>query len=223
MSKLQPALCVVLLATLGQPSLLSAATDPACPFSETLPPSDLLIGYIGNGRHTNGIRLGSFRVLAIIRNGTLVTSEGEVIREGMEVWNVLAPSAPPVALRQVSSHLDRLGKDHCVFHAEPETDLALWTLLTNRPAPGIFHQPSPSETAYFTKHHNLCIDQGDYEPSSKPPCARPRLLAVSDLNQNGEKEYWATEPYTWDTGITVWKHTESGLALLQAKCSGCSD
>ncbi len=223
MGKFRQVLSLLLLPILGQSGLSSAAIDPACPFSETLPASDLLIGTIGNVRHTNGIRLGSFRVLVVIHNGALLTAEGAGIHDGMEFWNVVAPATGPVALRQVSSHLDRMGKDHCVFHAEPDRDLALWTLLADRPVPELFHQPSPSETAYFAVHRNICVDQGDYPPARKPPCSRPTLVAVSDLNQNGEKEYWATEPYTWDTGITVWKLTESGLARLKTACSGCSD
>lgn len=223
MSVLRQPLSLLLMVLLGQSSLSSAATDPACPFSESLPPSDLLIGYIGNVRHTNGTRIGSFRVLAILRNGTLTSSEGAEIREGLEVWDVVAPEKGPIALQRVSSHLDRLGRDRCVFHAEPDRDLALWTLLADREASEIFHQPSHSEAAYFAEHPGICVYQGDDEESRKSPCSRPRLLAVSDLKQNGEQEYWATEPYTWDTGITVWKRTESGLTPLKAVCSGCSD
>ncbi len=216
-------LSLLFLAVVAIPNPLLAAADPACPFSAALPPSDVLIGYIGEIRQTNGIRLGSFRVLGIVRNGMLVTTDGAAIRDGMNYWNVLAPSAVPTALRQVSSYLDRLGEDHCVFHAEPKADLALWTLLSDRSLPEIFHYPDASETAYFAEHHNICIDQGDYEPSKKPSCTRARLLAVSELNQDGEKEYWATEPYMWDTGITVWKRTETGLTPIKKVCSGCSD
>ena len=214
---------LLFLAVVAGPNPSLATTDPACPFSTALPPSDLLIGYIGNVRRTNGIRLGSFRILGVVRKGTLVDSDGSAITEGMNYWNVLAPSTAPATLRQVSSHLDRLGKDHCVFHAEPEGDLALWTLLSDRPLRGVFHEPDPSEIAYFARHHDICVDQGDYRPAEKPPCSRPRLLAVSELKRDGEQEYWATEPYTWDTGITVWRRTESGLARIKLACAGCSD
>ena len=227
MCKLGNVLSLLFLTVIVNPNPSLAATDPACPLSATLPASDVLIGYIGNARRTDWgegpVRLGSFRVFGIVRNGTLVTSDGASIREGMNYWNVLE-SSRVTALKQVSSHLDRLGVDHCVFHAEPKENLPQWTLLADRPLPEVFDNPDLSETAYFAKHHDICIDVGDYDPSrKKPACRRPRLLAVSDLNEDGENEYWATEPYTWDTGITVWKRTETGLTPIQKVCSGCSD
>ena len=105
---------MLFLAIVATPNLSLAVTDPACPFSGVLPASDVLIGYIGNVRQTNGVRLGSFRVLGVVRNGTLVTSDGAAIREGTNYWNVLAPSTTPTTLQQVSSFLDLLGEDHCV-------------------------------------------------------------------------------------------------------------
>ncbi|MCZ6853343.1 MAG: hypothetical protein O7G86_05420 [Gammaproteobacteria bacterium] len=227
MDKIRILLSLLLLTvvTVSKPSL--AATDPACPFGSTLPPTDILIGYIGNIRRTNQgggwVELGSFRVLGIVRDGRLVASDGAAISEGMNYWNVLEPSAAPTSLQQVSSFLDLSGINHCVFHAEPKQNLPLWTLLSDRPLPGVFHHPNPSETTYFAEQHDVCVDQGDPEPREKPPCSRPKLLAVSELNQEGEKQYWATEPYRWDTGITVWKRTENGLSSIIKVCSGCSD
>ncbi len=92
-------------------------------------------------------------------SGTLRASKGAAIREGMALWQVLAPSTGPSTLRQMSSHLDLLGADHCVYHVEPAVDLAVWTLLSDRPLVGVFHYPDPSETAYFMQHHNVCIAQ----------------------------------------------------------------
>lgn len=227
MVKIRNVSFLLLLTVIAVSNPSFAATDPACPFGATLPSSDVLIGYIGKARRTNQgggwVQLGSFRVLGILRNGRLVASDGAAISEGMNYWNVLQPPASPTSLKQVSSFLDLLGTDHCVFHAQPEEDLPLWTILSDRPLPGVFHHPSPPETAYFAEHHNSCVDQGDYPASRKPPCSRPKLLAVSELNQDGEKQYWATEPYRWDTGITVWKHTEKGLSSIRKVCSGCSD
>ena len=114
---------------------LSANIDPSCPLSPTLPQSEIQIGYVGNTRQTNGIRLGSFRMLGLVRNGTLQTSNRAAVREGMNFWNVLAPSAAPVTLSRVSSYLDELGTNHCVFHAEPEEDQPLWALFSDQPLP----------------------------------------------------------------------------------------
>ena len=197
--------------------------DPVCSFSDSLLPSDILIGYIGDIRPTGTVRVGSFRPLGILRNNALAVSDGATIRNGMEFWQVLEATAPPTALKNVSAFFDRLRDSHCVFHADLEDDLPLWTLLASRPLPSrTFRRPDVSDDIYFAEHHNACIDQGD-EPSEEPPCSRPRLLAVSDLNHDGAAEYWATEPYLWDTGITVWQRTETGLSEILVVCTGCSD
>ena len=208
--------------------LASAVTvDPTCSFADPLPPSDVLIGYIGEVRRTTDdtgvVRVGAFRPLGILRIGTLVASDGASIQDGMKFWQVLSPSDPPTALRHVSSFLDRVGEDHCVFHGEPAQDFGLWTLLSSRPLPAFFSHPSASDRAYFAEHRDVCVDQGDYDPHEKPPCSRPQLLAVSDLDGDGAKEYWATEPYMWDTGISVWQRATTGVTSILSICTGCSD
>jgi hypothetical protein len=216
---------LVLLVTLAGPAL--AGADSACPPAGALHPDDVLLGYVGNVRRTGDgrttTRVGSFRALGILRSGKLVASDGAAIHDGMKFWRVLDPSAPPTALNQVSSFLDRLGEDHCVYHGEPDQELASWTVLSSRSLAGVFHHPEESDQAYFAEHHDACVDQGDYEPSQKPPCSRPHLLAVSDIDGDGAKEFWSTEPYRWDTGITVWQRSEDGLARMFDVCSGCSD
>jgi hypothetical protein len=197
-----------------------AGSDPACPLGPSLPPSDVLIGYVAPDRVTGS---SAIQVLGVLRGSKLSPSDGSAMRDGMEFWQVLALSAPPTSLRGVSSHLDRHGEDHCTYSGEVAAGLATWTLLSSRPLPGGFHSPSPSDTSHFTKHRGECVDQGDYEPSKRPPCTRPKLLVVSDVDRDGRKEYWATEPYTWDTGITVWERSEDGLVEILSTCPGCSD
>ena len=227
MRKQWTAILMSLLIALAVPGAALATVESTCPVAAPLPPSDSLIGYIGEVRRTSSgrsmTRVGSFRALGVLRHGTLVASDGASIRDGMKFWQVLAPSASPTALQHVSSFLDRLGEDNCVFHGEPVQDFALWTLLSSRPLPTIFSRPNASDRSYFGEHRDVCVDQGDYEPTEKPACSRPLLLAVSDLNRDGAKEYWATEPYIWDTGITVWQHAETGLTAILAVCTGCSD
>ena len=52
---------------------------------------------------------------------------------------------------------------------------------------------------------------------------RPELLAVSDIDDDGELEYWATRLFIYDTGITLWRRTADGRVELMTVCSGCSD
>ena len=46
------------------------------------------------------------------------------------------------------------------------------------------------------------------------------VAAAGELNCAAQ--YWATEPYKWDTGITVWQQTSSGLTSIFTVCTGCS-
>jgi hypothetical protein len=198
-----------------------------CPPAGPLPASDVLLGYIGEVRTTTNdggtTRVGPFRAFAILRNGQLIASDGASIRNDMKFWQIAKPSASAVVLRGTSSFLDRLGEDHCVFSAEPDPSLPSWTLLSSRPLGEMFSPPSEADSSYFGAHQDICVDQGDYEPSNKPPCTRPMLLAISDLDRDGAKEYWSTQPYLWDTGIAVWQRTEAGLNHIMEVCAGCSD
>lgn len=209
-------------------SAAMAGAGPECPFDRSPPKSDVLIAYVGDVRETTQgdrtVRLGPIRALALIRQGKLAATDGRFIREGMPLWRVLSPKSPPVALRNVSSFLDRMGEDHCVYHAEMSpSEISQWTLLASKPMGHVFRSPRPQDISFFRKHNSTCVDQGDYEPSKKPPCTRPKLIAVSDIDRDGVSEYWATAPYTWDTGFTVWKEIDNGLVRVLDVCTGCSD
>jgi len=205
-----------------------ARIDPACPLDASLPASEVFIAYVGEVRETTQdgrtVRLGPIRPLALIRQGKLFATDGRIMGEGMRLWNVRSPEAPPLILRNVSSFLDRMGEDHCVYAAEVKIkEIPLWTLLASKSLKQIFRQPRSEDVSFFRMRNDSCVDQGDYELSKKPPCTRPQLLAVSDIDRDGVSEYWATQPYTWDTGITVWKPVGRDLIRLLEVCSGCSD
>ena len=113
-----------------------------------------------------------------------------------------------------------MGEDHCVSYADiVGPALEEWTLLSSRPLPGVFRIPTSAERTHFERVVSDCVQQGDL-PNT--PCVRPTLLAITDLDKNGELEYWATDPYMWDTGLTVWKG-KSALTRFLAVCVGCSD
>jgi hypothetical protein len=98
--------------------------------------------------------------------------------------------------------------------------LKKWTLLTSKPV-DIFLKPSPDEISLFYELNTKCVNQGDYEDPR--PCTKPLLLAVSDIDRNDNPEYWATEPYTWDTGLTVYELKNNTLQPILRVCVGCSD
>ncbi len=219
MQEFKKTTALLLTCILTIPVSLAASSDNQCPFSSPLPDSSVLIGYIANPEETNDI--GKYRSLGILRNGQLVDSDGASINEGMELWKLASPHSPPIKLKNVSSFLSIIGNNHCVYHAELSDDLPLWTLLSSQPLYDTFKQPSKMEIDYFTKYGDSCVYQGDPHPSEEISCSRARLIMVSDINKDGIKEFWATDPYTWDTGITIWQQSPEGIKRLYSVCRGC--
>jgi hypothetical protein len=112
-----------------------------------------------------------------------------------------------------------MNVDHCVYYGTIDNDdLPQWTLMSSEPLQDVFQMPSSGDMEEFYRLNTTCIYQGNLPES----CTKPKILAVSDINQNGMKEYWATEPYKWDTGLTVWENSGKLVPLLRV-CVGCSD
>jgi hypothetical protein len=218
-------LCLAL--ALSGPAVAGSQLAAECPLAEARPETTALILWVGAARMTSQGQgahvLGPVRALARLRRGKLEPTDGENLREGMRVWNVLDRSDSALGLSSVSSLLDRAGEDHCVYAAEVRPGQPRGTLLATAPLPGVFRAPSAEDRAFFQSHDSGCVDQGDFEPADKPPCTRGELLAVSDVDANGELEYWATQPTTWDTGISVWRRTSMGLEAVLEACPGCSE
>jgi len=161
----------------------------------------------------------AFRPVAVLEGTALHETDGLTIHKGQSFWRALAPTSKPMKLGTADSFLDHMDVDHCVAFGTITGKLPRFTLLTSRPLPGAFREPSKTDQKHFRQLDSSCVDQGDYPEGKAPPCTRPRLLAVTDINADGKPEYWATEPYKWDTGLTVW---EDGKRILQV-CVGCSD
>lgn len=73
------------------------------------------------------------------------------------------------------------------------------------------------------KLNTSCVNQGDYSSKEKPPCTKPKLIAVSDIDKNGKSEYWFMTPYMWDEGIIIFEENDEKLPGLLSDCSDCSD
>jgi len=168
--------------------------------------------------------VGSFRPIAVISGSSLNETQGATIHQGQTFWPLLLPAAKPLNLQSVSSVLDHMGNDHCVYSGTLEKSaLPRWTLLSSKPLSDMFRAPTKEEREIFYRLNTTCVQQGDPPAGQVPPCVRPTILAVSEINKNGKIEFWATEPYSWDTGITVWENNNGTLVQLLKVCVGCSD
>ena len=198
---------------------------PECPTGTPLPHSDTLLAYVGQPRTTNRLVVRPFRALALFRESELSATDGSFIHDGMKFWRMLTPESAPIELTKASSFMDHMGPDHCVAHAAflgatPQE----FTLLSSKPLLGIVREPTAADRAGFAKLNTSCVVVGPDPSLAVQPCTPSKLLAVSDIDANGFAEYWATHPYRWDIGITVWELTEEGgLVVLLSVCSGCSD
>jgi hypothetical protein len=203
-----------------------------CPFVRNSKESGVLIAWVTHVRETTQLRqdtsqttiIDPFRPIALLKGISLKKTLGATIYKGQSFWNVLSPASKPVKLNSVGSFLDHMNKDHCVYFGSfGKVSPPRWTLLSSKPLPSVFRAPTAKDTKVFYRLNTSCVHQGDYPEGQEPPCVRPKLLAVTDFNKNGKPEYWATEPYLWDTGLTVWENNNGVLVPLIQVCVGCSD
>ena len=209
---------------------ISLAADPAprCPFSGVTDDS-ILVGWTTNLRGTsdgNGgrITVGAFRPLVTLKDGKILESEGASIKPGQRFWYAVDTGRGPVKPSTTSSFYDNLGPDHCVYHATVDPLPPVWTLLTSKPLKGVFRPPTAAERKMWSAIKPECRQFADYDEKNPPPCRTSEILAVSDINHNGEAEFWATAHYAWDTGLTIWEDRGELLPVpLLTLCVGCSD
>lgn len=204
-----------------------------CSFKTTSKDDGVLIAWTTTVRKTTQFKrggkskttaVGSFRPIALLSGSSFKEPVGATIHKGQSFWPLLSPAAKPIKLESVSSFLDHMGEDHCVYSGTLEkSDLPRWTLLSSKPLRDMFRAPTKEEREMFYRLNTSCVQQGDPPAGQVPPCVRPTILAVSEINKNGKIEYWATEPYLWDTGITVWENNNGTLVQLLQVCVGCSD
>lgn len=211
---------------------MSWGGEPLCSFAAGSTEEGVLIAWVTDVRTTTQFGAGikdktttveSFRPLAVLNGASIKETPGATIHKGQSFWPVLSPESKPLKLLGVNSFLDHMNVDHCVYFGTlDKEDLPNWTLLSSAPLPGVFREPTQKDRQDFYRFNTTCIQQGDYPAGQEPPCVRPILLTITDINKNDKPEYWATEPYIWDTGLTVWENTGTLIKLLEV-CVGCSD
>jgi len=191
-----------------------------------------LVGWVTNERttsqwsaetnETTTTSLGSFRVVAVIEDGKIKETIGSSLKNGQKFWPIDNANTP-VSLTSVNGFLDHMNYDHCVYYASISNNkYTLWTLFTSKQDER-FKTPNKSEIELFYKLNTTCVNQGDYPVGKEPPCTKAKLLAITDVNNDKKPEYWATQPYMWDDGLTVWEYNGQELTRLLEVCVGCSD
>jgi len=209
----------------------SALATERCEPGQQAPSNQILVGWAANARSTtkfsggttsNTVNLGEFRPVAVIENGFIKETPGSSIKEGQKFW--LAGSQNEIiTLTNVNGFLDQMGDAHCVYFASISgKQFPQGTLFTSRPETG-FRKPTKGESELFYKLNTTCVNQGDYPTGKQPPCTRPTLLAITDVNNDKKLEFWATQPYMWDDGLSVWEYDKDQLIKIFEVCVGCSD
>jgi hypothetical protein len=216
----------------AQPQSTEARKIPDCSLATASKEEGVIIAWVtdvreftqfGRGIETQTIRVGPIRPIALLKDTGLKETLGATIYKGQSFWRVLSPVPSPLKLTSVGSFFDHLV-DRCVYYGTlDKPNLPRWTLLSSKPLPGVFRAPSANDRTEFYRLNTSCVIQGDYLEGKAPPCTRPKLLAVSDINKNRKPQYWATQPYVWDTGVTVWESNSGQLVKLLEVCVGCAD
>jgi len=231
MRKIEMKLQIPLLLTIFIWSPLAFAKNEC----ETLPAiskNQTLVGWITNERTTTQFSadekeskttsLGAFRIVAAIEDNKIIDTIGASIKNGQNFWPINNPKNS-VLLTSVDGFLDHMNYDHCVYSASLNSDkYPRWSLFTSKPD-NRFRIPDKAETKLFYKLNKTCVNQGDYPEGKEPPCTKPKLLAITDINKDSKPEFWATEPYMWDDGLTIWEYNGKNLIKILDVCVGCSD
>ena len=180
-----------------------------CPLKESIQ-NEILVGFATHERETmqylnnkpETTVVGNFRIIASIHNSKIVENDGSTIKNGQTFWAVNSKKQK-VALDSVDSFLDEMGQDHCVYYASV-TSQSIHALFVSANQ-NLLTEPTSKHNSLFYKLNTSCVElDGVYIDEPKPECRRPQVMAISDVNNDGNTEYWATQPYIWDDGVTIW-------------------
>ena len=176
--------------------------------------------------------LGPLRAIAIIEDAEIREPRNEVLAEGETLWSVVN-AGQEVLLTKIHSwdYLFRPGNPYCLFSAEAETSAIEPHALFTNDREFRLRLPTDSEQAEFDEHIypiTHCRNRSgmvlrDVAPEDIPPCDAPKLIGLSDIDEDSKPEFWATDILKFATGIAVWEHYPSGYAREFSACPGCAD
>jgi hypothetical protein len=147
-------------------------------------------------------------------------SEGRHFKSMKEIYSVNEGKRYSISF---GAYFSELGTDRCIWFGKLEGAKPKELELYSFPRATLNTAIDSQTSALFYSINKTCVNQGDPLPGQEPPCTKPILKATSDLNGNGRKEFWYSEPYTWDTGFVVAELDDSGKVLKKIidKCLDC--
>ena len=113
--------------------------------------------------------------------------------------------------------LDLYRKNRCLYYGKISSKHQDYTLLSNRKNTPV-SLPNKKDFLFFKKNFPECIYQEGKKPEGK--CVYRQLLYVSDLDKNGKKEYWYTQPYAWGNAFVVSEY-DGKMKQLTYSCWMC--
>ena len=187
-----------------------------CGVSGTLPDESIFVGYSREGESV-------LRSAALLQGGVLKQYDGRNLTLGLMVYEAMVDSPAATLIETVTPYLERVGPDHCEFPAQLAVPTSKeWRIWSTKPLKSL-RQPTASQRAAFRSLRPDCVHQGD-APPGEVLCTYLELLAVSDVDADGDLEYWHSAPYRWDTGLTILERAgDARVEVVVAVCPGCVD
>src|SRR5262245_36839882 len=128
--------------------------EPAEPRTERI----ATLGYVAEEWRAGDAKIGPFRPLVVLRNDRLELTDGRTLRDGMKFWAVVPPGGIAYEITGLATFGCDAGDPECEYHARFRNAAPpLWTILTSKPLPGVFRQPTGREREYFFVHNTTCV------------------------------------------------------------------
>jgi hypothetical protein len=185
--------------------------------AHVLEKDEILVGY-ALPRKDNA--MVSIAPLIVIKQGQFKKTDGSEVKRIRQFTSMMDLKSYPV-ISEVS--WSEMSGEACLWYADIQgRSIASPTLFTTSRIE-INIKPDSENIAAFYRLNKTCVDQGDFPENQKPPCTKPDLIAISDLNGNKKAEYWFTTPYMWDTGFSIAEESLDGKSLtpIIEACPGC--
>lgn len=199
--------------------------------AEAEPPNDGEIVAVPCKSQTQ-LRAGEFLVgrpgafLKVLPSGEMKQTSGEELADVREAFDPVVGDAMIPIQVECAEDVEEADGEITWYVSTLKTDQFFSTKKGTRFETKI----SDKDQLYFqTSINQACVIQSEAEegvkegkgaPAKPAACVRPQVIAITDLNGNGNREFWFNEPYKWDLGVGVIE--EPNQRVLKA-CPGCAE